>query len=222
MQCSESRKEVAKLTPLLTPRALERVATWNIRTMYKAGKAIQVAREMKNYKIGEKLQDRSAGTEWDKLATVRTAETFIRRTAAVLRTHRGWSPPYWGCGPDVGTRGTCGTHRLGACHLPHHHSQVYHQEERHQAEHHPALCSHQWCGGREKMTSINSYKQSKAPNHTDGRFQRQDRNGQHGLREHLCYTWTGTDEWKWWALCRPVRPEPTGDRRQHLPTQAHP
>ena len=54
------------------------------------------------------------------MATVRTAETFIRRTAAVLRTHRGWSPPYWGCGPDVGTRGTCGTHRLWACQLPHH------------------------------------------------------------------------------------------------------
>ena len=35
-------------------------------------------------------------------------------------------------------------------------------------------------------------------------------------------TWTGTDGWKWWALCRPVRPEPAGDRIQHLPTQAHP
>ena len=27
------------------------------------------------------------------MATIRTAETFIWRTAAVLRTHRGWSPP---------------------------------------------------------------------------------------------------------------------------------
>ena len=40
------------LTPLLTPRTLARLATWNIRTMYEEGKTIQVAREMKNYKIG--------------------------------------------------------------------------------------------------------------------------------------------------------------------------
>ena len=52
MQCRESRKEAARLTPLLTPRTLARLATWNIRTMYETGKAIQVAREMKNYKIG--------------------------------------------------------------------------------------------------------------------------------------------------------------------------
>ena len=52
MQCNESRKEAARLTPLLTPRTLARLATWNIRTMYETGKTIQVAREMKNYKIG--------------------------------------------------------------------------------------------------------------------------------------------------------------------------
>ena len=52
MQYSESRKEAARLIPLLTPRTLIRLATWNIRTMYDTGKTIQVAREMKNYKIG--------------------------------------------------------------------------------------------------------------------------------------------------------------------------
>ena len=52
IQCTESRKEAARLTPLLTPRTTARVATWNIRTMYETGKTIQVAREMKNYKIG--------------------------------------------------------------------------------------------------------------------------------------------------------------------------
>ena len=61
----------------------------------------------------EKIQDQSAWTEWDKVATVRTDLTLIQRAATVLRTHRGGSPPYWGCDPDVGTRGTCGTHRLG-------------------------------------------------------------------------------------------------------------
>ena len=52
MQCSESWKEAARLTPLLTPRTLARLATWNIRTMYETGKTLQVAREMKRYKIG--------------------------------------------------------------------------------------------------------------------------------------------------------------------------
>ena len=52
MQCSQSRKEAARLTPLLTPWTLARLATWNIRTMYETGKTVQVAREMKNYKIG--------------------------------------------------------------------------------------------------------------------------------------------------------------------------
>ena len=50
-QCSESRKEAARLTPLLTPRTLTRLATWNIRTMYETGKTVQVAREMERYKI---------------------------------------------------------------------------------------------------------------------------------------------------------------------------
>ena len=52
MQCSENRKEAARLTPLLTPRTSARLTTWNIRTMYETGKTIQVAREMKDYKIG--------------------------------------------------------------------------------------------------------------------------------------------------------------------------
>ena len=50
-QCSESRKEAARLTPFLTPRTLTRLATWNIRTMYETEKIVQVAREMKKYKI---------------------------------------------------------------------------------------------------------------------------------------------------------------------------
>ena len=50
MRCNKSRKEAARLTALLTPRTTARVATWNIRTMYET--TIQVARDMKNYKIG--------------------------------------------------------------------------------------------------------------------------------------------------------------------------
>ena len=52
MQRSESLKEAVGPTPFLTSRTLTRVATWNIRTMYEAGRTIQVTREMKNYKIG--------------------------------------------------------------------------------------------------------------------------------------------------------------------------
>jgi len=50
-QCSESRKEAAGPTPLLTSRKTTKVATWNIRTMFQAGRTHQVAREMRNYNI---------------------------------------------------------------------------------------------------------------------------------------------------------------------------
>ena len=48
---SGNRKEAAKPMPLLTPRKPARIATWNIRTMYEAGRTAQVAREMKQYNI---------------------------------------------------------------------------------------------------------------------------------------------------------------------------
>ena len=47
--CSESRKEAARPTPLLTSRTTTRVATWNIRTMFEAGRTAQVAKEMNHY-----------------------------------------------------------------------------------------------------------------------------------------------------------------------------
>ena len=46
----------------------------------------------------EKIQDQNAWTVWDKVDTVRTAQTLIWWAAAVIRTHWGGSPPYWGCG----------------------------------------------------------------------------------------------------------------------------
>ena len=87
-QRSESRKEAVGPTPFLTSRTLTRVATWNIRTMYEAGRTVQVARDM------EELQDWSSRTERDKVATDRTAEIVIRRAAVVFGTHGGWSPPH--------------------------------------------------------------------------------------------------------------------------------
>ncbi|KAJ8351936.1 hypothetical protein SKAU_G00234120 [Synaphobranchus kaupii] len=38
-QCSQSRKEAVRPTPLLTPRTTTKIATWNIRTMF--GKTVQ-------------------------------------------------------------------------------------------------------------------------------------------------------------------------------------
>ena len=49
--CSESHQEAAGPTPLLTPRKPTRIATWNVRTMYEAGRTRQVAMEMKRYGI---------------------------------------------------------------------------------------------------------------------------------------------------------------------------
>ena len=48
---SVRRKEAVKPTPLLIPRKPARIATWNFRTMYEAGRTAQVAREMKQYNI---------------------------------------------------------------------------------------------------------------------------------------------------------------------------
>ena len=49
--CSESRKEATRPTPLLSPRHLLKLGAWNIRTLYEAGRATQVAKEMKSYNI---------------------------------------------------------------------------------------------------------------------------------------------------------------------------
>ena len=49
--CKENRKEAAGLIPFLTTRKASKIATWNIRTMYEAGRSVQVAKEMKQYNI---------------------------------------------------------------------------------------------------------------------------------------------------------------------------
>ncbi len=50
-QCSESRPEAMLPTPLLTPKKITKIATWNIRTVFEAGKAAQVAKEMESYNV---------------------------------------------------------------------------------------------------------------------------------------------------------------------------
>ena len=50
-QGSDSQKEATTPTPLLSSKRISRIGTWNIRTMYEAGKVAQVAAEMRNYDI---------------------------------------------------------------------------------------------------------------------------------------------------------------------------
>ena len=47
----ESLTETSRLTNLLTMKATTRIGTWNVRTMYEAGKAAQIANEMRRYNI---------------------------------------------------------------------------------------------------------------------------------------------------------------------------
>ena len=87
MQCNESRREAARLT---SPSDTQDISTTSHMDHQDD---VWDRKEHPSNKRDEKLQDWSAGTEWDKVATLRTAEAFIQRTAAVIRTHRGWRPP---------------------------------------------------------------------------------------------------------------------------------
>ena len=44
-------KEAAMPTTLLTPKAITLFDTWNVRTMYEAGKSAQIAAEMTTYSL---------------------------------------------------------------------------------------------------------------------------------------------------------------------------
>ena len=48
-QDGESRKEAILPTTILSTRATIKIGTWNVQTMYQAGKTAQVAKEMKAY-----------------------------------------------------------------------------------------------------------------------------------------------------------------------------
>lgn len=48
---SQTRKEAGKLTHLLTPRNSILMGTWNIRTMFQAGKAATVSKELERYNL---------------------------------------------------------------------------------------------------------------------------------------------------------------------------
>ena len=47
-QGRQTRKE-STLPKLLTPKTITKIGTWNVRFMYEAGKAANIAKEMGNY-----------------------------------------------------------------------------------------------------------------------------------------------------------------------------
>jgi len=51
MQAGESLWEASAQTTLLTAKSKTRIGTWNIRTLYEAGKSAQVSREMHCYNL---------------------------------------------------------------------------------------------------------------------------------------------------------------------------
>ena len=70
-QCSQTHTvDAAKPNRLLTPRTTIKIGTWNVRTMFEAGKAQQIANEMSRYKIS--LLGISE-TRWTKSGRLRLA-----------------------------------------------------------------------------------------------------------------------------------------------------
>ena len=70
-QCSQTHTvDAAKPNRLLTPRTTIKIGTWNVRTMFEAGKAQQIANEMSRYKIS--LLGISE-TRWTKSGKLRLA-----------------------------------------------------------------------------------------------------------------------------------------------------
>ena len=49
--CSESRKETTSPIPFLSSKKISKIGTWNVRTMFEANKAAQIARQRRAYNI---------------------------------------------------------------------------------------------------------------------------------------------------------------------------
>ena len=49
--CSESRKEATSPIPFLSSKKISKIGTWNVRTMFEANTATQIARERRAYNI---------------------------------------------------------------------------------------------------------------------------------------------------------------------------
>ena len=54
-QLNESQREVQRPTVINAPKLQTIIGCWNVRTVYEIGKSAQVAREMKNYRMGSRI-----------------------------------------------------------------------------------------------------------------------------------------------------------------------
>ena len=66
--CSESRKEATSPIPFLSSKKISKIGTWNVRTMFEANKAAQIARERRAYNI---TVLRLCETRWTQSGQVR-------------------------------------------------------------------------------------------------------------------------------------------------------
>ena len=221
MQCSESRKEAARLTPLLTPRTTARVATWNIRTMYKTGKTIQVAREMKNYKIGELglsetrwLQSGqlriSFGEQLLYSGHIEDGAPYTEGVALMLAPEAhaaliSWEPVN-SC--IITAKFTTKTKdiRLNIiqCYVPTNDAEEEKKDDFYQ-----------------QLQSVLDRRGAKDITILMGDFNAKIRMDNTGYEDIMRTHGLGQMN-EMASVCRPVCPEPAGDRRQHLPTQMHP
>ena len=84
-QCSQTHTvDAAKPNRLLTPRTTIKIGTWNVRTMFEAGKAQQIANEMSRYKIS--LLGISE-TRWTKSGSIWPNDTLFRLRGGPCKAH---------------------------------------------------------------------------------------------------------------------------------------
>ena len=80
--CGESRKEATMPKTLLSTRKTLNIGTWNVRTMYEAGKTAQVTAEMRRFNLAVLGL---CETRWTQ-STVRTTAVNNRRVDIILWT----------------------------------------------------------------------------------------------------------------------------------------
>ena len=143
----ESLMEAARPIALLTSKTTTKIATWNIRTTYEVGKAVQMAAQMNNYKIS--LLD-LCDTRWTQTGQVRlsTGETLCTQATRKRKPPSPPPPP-----PSTHRRsrlvsdkeGTVRTHQLGGSQLQTDHCNVQDTDDQHQDWGSAMLRSHKWC-----------------------------------------------------------------------------
>ena len=125
MPCRESQRESVWLRSHITTKKLLKTGTWNVRTLYEAGRTLQVVREMKNF---------NTGTKWNQVATIRTEEAIFWGGYPLLWAWGGQCPPYRGRSLWSFKRSTASSYWLRTSKFQQNSSDFQHQKQEHQAE----------------------------------------------------------------------------------------